>query len=140
MATSVFDTWFVRKAAIPLMVAVGIGILLLAVFLRDVEELQAVDEVIEGVFPQVNDEVLAQSTVSIDLIPGYTAELTINGVKIPEAELRRIDALSSIEFQPGEGKVIERLSPDLNCVNALYWPLDQGRSQARSYRWCFNAT
>lgn len=139
MADSIFDTWFVRKAAIPLMVALGIGVLVLAVFLRDVEELQAVDEVIEGVFPNNNDEVLAQSTVSIDLIQGYTAELTINGVKIPEAELRRVDALSQVEFQPGEGKTLERLAPDLNCVNALYWPVAQGRSQARSYRWCFTA-
>lgn len=121
------------------MVAFGIALLVLAVFLRDVEELQAVDEVIESVSPGNGDEVLAQSSVSIDLAEGYFAELTINGIKIPEAELRRIDALNSVEFQPGEGRSMERLKPDVNCANALYWPLAQGRSAARSYRWCFTA-
>lgn len=122
------------------MVAAAIGILVIAVLISDGPQLAAVDEVIESVSPNPDDEVLSQVDVAIDLAEGYTAELTVNGIKIPEDQLRRVEALNIVSFRPGANQVIAKLQPEINCVNALYWPVASGRSSARSYQWCFTAS
>ena len=43
--------------------------------------------IIESLLPEPDSEVLRQSFVGIDLISGYEAELTINGVPIPPDEI-----------------------------------------------------
>jgi len=135
-----FDHWFVRKWLAPLMVATAFAILVLTVLISPDTKVAAVDDVIEQVSPAPGDEVLSQSEISIDLADGYDAELTLNGVAIPEAELRRTGGLNVVAFRPDQGKVVESLRPEVNCVNALYWPVATGRSTARSYQWCFTAS
>lgn len=135
-----FDHWFVRKWLAPLMVAAAFAILVLTVLISPDIKVAAVDDVIERVSPAPGDEVLSQSEVLIDLVDGYNAELTLNGVAIPEAELRRVAGLNIVSFRPDQGKVVEALLPEVNCVNALYWPMATGRATARSYQWCFTAS
>ena len=43
--------------------------------------------VIEALFPEPDAEVLRQTSIGIDLIAGYEAELTINGVPIPPDQI-----------------------------------------------------
>jgi len=136
----VFEHWFVKKWLAPLLVVGAAGILAIAILIPKGDDPASPNQVIEAVVPANGDEVLSQVDVGVDLIEGYTAELSINGVSIPEDELRRVDGLGQIYFRPDEGKVIESLRPETNCARILYWPLSQGRQAASSYQWCFTAS
>jgi len=135
-----FEHWFVRKYLAFVMIGLAVAVGATAVMLRTGGGGPAVADVIEELVPAPNDEVLAQNPVSIDLIAGYTARLQINGVDIPESQLRRVEALNQVTFQPDEGKVIEALRADVNCATAFYWPLALGEEAGSPFTWCFNAT
>lgn len=129
-----------RRFAIPLLLVSAAGLAALLVLLPRDNAGPSVDQVIESLIPAPGDEVLSQVDVGIDLIDGYTADLTINGVAIPEEQLRRVEALNQISFRPDEGKALASLRGDENCAVALYWPIAQGRAAARSVSWCFTAS
>jgi len=135
-----FEHWFVRKYLAFVMIGLAVALGVTAVMLRTGDGGPAVSDVIEELVPAPGDEVLAQNPVSIDLISGYTARLQINGVDIPESQLRRVNALNQVTFQPDEGKAIEALQADVNCVTAFYWPLTLGEEASSPFTWCFNAT
>lgn len=95
---------------------------------------------IQSVAPEPGSNVLSQSDVEVDLAVGYTADLEINGVPIPEEELFRVEALNSLRYEPGVGKVIPQLLPDSNCVRVSYWLIAQGPQDSTIYTWCFDAS
>jgi hypothetical protein len=99
---------------------------------------------VEQLIPPPGSEILGQELIGIDLVPGWTGELTLlpgNGVAttLPEDELKR-DALNRITYQPRPGRTIERLSGDY-CLVATIWDQVEGREQTqRVENWCFSAT
>ncbi len=99
---------------------------------------------VEALIPPGGSEILGQELIGIDLVPGWTGELTLlpgNGVAttLPEDEIE-VDGLNRITFQPGPGKAIERLSGDY-CLVATIWDQVEGREQTqRVENWCFSAT
>lgn len=95
---------------------------------------------IQSVAPERASNVLSQSDVVVDLAVGYTAELEINGIVIPEDQLFRVEALNQLSYQPGIGKIVERLRPDQNCVRVIYWLIATGEDDSSSYTWCFDAS
>jgi len=135
-----FEHWFVRKYLVFVMIGLAALLATTAVLLRTGDGGPAIADVIEELVPAPNDEVLSQNPVGIDLIAGYTARLQINGVDIPESQLRRIDALNQVSFQPDQGQVIESLRADVNCVTAFYWPIALGEEAGSPFTWCFNAS
>jgi len=81
---------------------------------------------VEALIPERNDEVLQQQQVGIDLEPGYVVRsFTIS----PDARcaspvevrdfVRPTDGVNLYVYQPDEGKPVERLSPDNNCVRVV---------------------
>jgi len=84
--------------------------------------------------------VLRQAEIGIDLADGWTGELTINGVFIPDDQLRRVDPLNQILFTPGEGREIERLQAGRVTVIANVWrPIDgETREDGRPVSWSFS--
>ena len=95
---------------------------------------------IQAVSPIAGSNVLSQSDVVVDLAVGYTGEIDINGVPIPDDQINEAAALNQFRFQPGQGKAIERLFPDQNCVRVNYWLIVQGPDSAQTYTWCFFAS
>lgn len=99
---------------------------------------------VEALIPPDGSEILGQESIGIDLVPGWTGELTLlpgNGVAttLPDDEIER-DGLNRIVYQPGPGKAIERLSGDY-CLVATIWDQVEGREQTqRVENWCFSAT
>jgi hypothetical protein len=100
--------------------------------------------------------VIRQVEVGIDLVSGYEAELTINGIAIPQDQLnilRDIDnpresaasqgtfgtTLNRFTYQPLEGRVIPELLGDRHCVVAVYWPLAEPGDR-QSVEWCFRSS
>ena len=100
---------------------------------------------VEALIPPGGSEILGQEVIGIDLVAGWTGELTLlpgNGVAttLPDDELEQDSALNRITFQPGPGKAIERLSGDY-CLVATIWDRVEGREQTqRVENWCFSAT
>lgn len=83
---------------------------------------------------------IRQGEIGIDLQLGWTAVLTINGVRIPEDEHRVNGPENQYYFQPGDGKVIEELAPGDVVVSATIWrPVDGQTEEAgsRSVTWRF---
>jgi len=95
---------------------------------------------IQSVAPEPGSNVLSQTDVSVDLAVGYDAELEINGIVIPEDELFRAEALNLLSFEPRDGKIIDDLQADRNCVRVFYWLIAQGRDNSTTFTWCFDAS
>lgn len=95
---------------------------------------------IQAVAPEPQTNVLSQSDVVVDLAVGYTAEIDINGIPVPEDQLFRVEGLNQLTFQPGAGQVIERLAPDQNCVRVRYWLIATGSADSSLFTWCFDAS
>ena len=87
--------------------------------------------VIEALFPEPDAEVLRQTSIGIDLIAGYEAELTINGVPIPPDQINVLrdlenpresaqtsgtfgSTLNRFLYQPLEGRAVPELQGDRN--------------------------
>ena len=104
------------------------------------DDIRAVDAAVEQLVPDDGSPgVLRQAEIGIDLATGWTGILTINGVEIPEDQLRRNDPLNQVFFQPGEGKEIEQLAPGTVVAVATIWRPVAGetRDDARTVVWRF---
>jgi hypothetical protein len=119
-------------------------------------------EAIESVQPVENAvQVLQQERVVVDLQPGYEARLVIDGIELPTTVIGQSDVdpfdqpepgqqvdlpttavfdpgNAVISFQPVEGALIESFSEGLHEARVIYWRIEDGPEQARSYRWEFN--
>ena len=95
---------------------------------------------IQSIAPVAGSNVLSQTDVTVDLAIGYTADLEINGVLIPEEQLFRVEALNQLSYEPREGKVVPQLLPDRNCVRVFYWLIAQGPENPSRFDWCFDAS
>ena len=98
-------------------------------------------DVVERLIPRDGDEVIRQAELGIDLAPGYEGRLEVNGVAIPEDELRLVAAQNEVFFTPGEGKEVEALRAGPNCVRAVVWKaaVGPGTANDRTFDWCFEA-
>lgn len=136
-----------HTAGVPRIVKFGVIPLLLLVAAGGVASLVLAGEggggspeaqVIEGLYPQPQSQALQQAEVKIDLLTGWDATLTIDGVEIPDAQLDRVQDLGEVRFLPGPGKVFETLPEQPNvCATARYWQRATGPDQTFSRTWCF---
>jgi hypothetical protein len=93
---------------------------------------------IEALIPEENAEILRQDRVGVDLVPGWFASLSINGVPIPDEELNGTASLGLYFFQAREGRVVEELQADRNCATATLHPFADPQTTQR-ITWCFTA-
>jgi hypothetical protein len=93
---------------------------------------------IESVSPLPGDLDLRQVQVGVDLSPGYTGILYLDGVEIPEDDLQRVPALNTITLRPQEGSPYKQLAPGSHNAMVEYWLITEGRSRPHVYRWSFN--
>ena len=102
----------------------------------------AVDQVI----PSPGDEVLQQQRVGVVLdaryrlssLVVYPSEQSAGGVDVT-AEVAHIEGLNRFEFAPGDGSLIEALSPDTNCAVATF-VLIARPEESDTARWCFEVS
>jgi hypothetical protein len=134
----------IRRALVGLVVAAALGVFIFAFTLGGEQEEQVTrsGSAVERFIPaDGSPAAVRQSEIGIDLAPGFTAVLLVDGVEIPDDQLRRNDPEAQLFFTPGEGKVIDALSPGSHTVTALVWrPVaSQTRDDAQPYSWSFNA-
>ncbi len=93
---------------------------------------------LEGFVPRRGTEVLQQNNVELLVAPGYRARITIiNDIPIPDSQQFFSESLRRATYTPGIGRVVERLSPDRNCVQAEYWNIAVGEAESEIIGWCF---
>ena len=101
---------------------------------------------VERVIPECNDEVLQQQRVGVVLDPRYRLTALVvypndrfsGGVDVSE-EAVEVEGLNLFEFAPGEGRLIESLSPDTNCVLATF-VLIARPEESGTAEWCFEVS
>ena len=101
---------------------------------------------VDRVIPSPGDEVLQQQQVGVVLDARYRLSALVvypsdqvgNGVDVT-AEVTHIEGLNRFEFDPGEGRLIEALSPDTNCAVATF-VLIARPDEADTVRWCFEVS
>jgi len=130
-----------RRVVLALLLLVAVGLFWLAGHNGNADPKpllteQAVEELIPA---DGSPSVLRQAEIGIDLKPGWTGELSVNGRLIPEDQLRRNDPLNQVFFTPGPGKEIEAFDAGTVVVVANIWrPVDgETRDDARSVVWRF---
>lgn len=101
----------------------------------------ALPDSVDRLIPASGDEVLTQTEVGVDLAVGFDAYLIVNGTEVRSEEdgLTKDLGLGLVKFQPGEGRPVESLLPEKNCVIAMIWPQMEGEEAAEPVSWCFNA-
>ena len=130
-----------RRVVLGLLLVVAVGMFWLAGRNGNADPEPVVSEsAVEQLIPaDGSPSVLRQAEIGIDLKDGWTGELSINGVFIPEDQLRRNEPLAQVFFTPGPGKEIEQLRSGSVVVVASIWrPIDgETRDDARQVVWRF---
>ena len=127
----------VRRLVVWLIVVVAAGAFVFAFTLGGDEPADVGHDAVEFRFPRPGVLEVRQVEVGIDLQPGWTGTLRIQGVDIPEDQLRRVDPQNQFFFKPGEGKAFEEFRPGRICATALIWRLNAAREDAEPDTWCF---
>jgi hypothetical protein len=118
-------------------------------------------EAIESVQPVENAvQVLQQERIVVDLAPGYEGRLIIDGVELPTTVIGQTDVDPNVQAQPGQqvelpttaifdpgnavlsfqptsGAPVETLEQGTREATVVYWKIEEGPEQARSYTWTF---
>jgi hypothetical protein len=132
-----------EKIAITAALLVALSLVVVAYWLRtddDSDLAVTSNDAIEDIIPQRSSEILSQDQVGIDLAPGYSGRLNLNGVAIPEEDTNITPALNLVVFRPGPDKVFEALDSGQNCVLATYWKTQLGDEESETINWCFEVT
>jgi len=97
---------------------------------------------VEQLIPPRGSEILRQEAVGVDLRPGWTGVLVINGVEIPEDQIddTNLASLGQLLYTAGDGKAVERFEAGENCITAVVWRVEESRADSRDVNWCFNVT
>ena len=95
---------------------------------------------IDALIPSRGAEVQQQQKVGIDFANGWTGnQLIIGPVVIPDGQLRVVDALGEITFQPDEGKALTQLPGESVCAQMQYWEL-LNPNDIKTFDWCFTVS
>lgn len=103
---------------------------------------ETLPESVERLIPASGSEILAQSTVGIDVAQGYDAYLIVDGNEISEGTdgLVRQTGTGLVQFTPGEGRPVTELPSGRNCMTAMVWKATDGQNTAKPVNWCFDVT
>ncbi len=89
--------------------------------------------------PAASEAVPGQTPVIVDLAFGFSMELSIDGVRVPQEQIVEVDSLGQFTFSPGPGKFTERFTNGKHIAQIVYWPKVGSRTtDASVYQWQFN--
>jgi hypothetical protein len=145
-----------RRILISLIVVASLGMIAFGFALAQTGDsnLQVEDPAVERTIPNPGSLILRQSTVGVDLAPGYRGVLVIDGQEIPTYDVvggeenatgsvfdAQFDAAqNTVLYTPREGSTIERFSPGEHRVTAVFWKIGESRDSARSVTWTFKVS
>ncbi len=102
-------------------------------------------------------QVPAQTQVFVDLLPGYTGVLVIDGLELETVDLDELRSQTkpgqqvevppttiyepgnaTLTFHPVEGSAISSFSQGEHVVEVIYWKVVEGRERAHTFSWTFS--
>jgi hypothetical protein len=116
-------------------------------------------DAIESVNPVPESvRVLSQTSVFVDLAPGYTGRFEIDDVKIDTVGIDEIandnvepgqqialplvtiyePGNATLTFTPAAGAPIEQFDEGIHEATVIFWRIEDGPSRSRTYTWTFN--
>lgn len=104
---------------------------------------------IEVLYPPCNTLAFQQAPVGVDMAPGYTVELTVNGTPIPVDQIDNRKAANVTDtntspdvflFIPGDGKAVEQLPPGPVSAVITYRKLSENEATTQTFRWVFTVS
>ncbi len=107
-----------------------------SIFLIPAGNPEQLPDAVERYAPGDGDLAINPVKVMIDLKPNYEARFVIDGVPIPQDQVNSIFETGRHEFEPGEGKVIERWTPGEHTV-VVSWLGGTRSTDAGSLVWTF---
>lgn len=137
------DRWAYTIMALLVLVAVaGIVVAVMVASTGGDRASETLPESVERLIPASGSEILAQSTVGIDVAQGYDAYLIVDGNEISEGTdgLVRQTGTGLVQFTPGEGRPVTELPSGRNCMTAMVWKATDGQNTAKPVNWCFDVT
>ena len=122
------------------------------------EEGNQLPEAVEQIDPvRAATQVPAQTQVFVDLLPGYTGVLVIDGLELETIDLdelrsqakpgQQVDVPPTTIFEPGnatltfnpvEGSAIPTFTQGEHVVEVIYWKVVEGRTKAHTFSWTFS--
>lgn len=144
-----------RRLGITAAVAVALGMFAYAFTIGTggSEEVALQDDAVERFIPSDGSpSVLRQTQIGLDLEPGWTGALSVDGLIIPAEQLNCFDDCFAsadregnpqqaiVFFVPGDGKVIEQLETGRRCATATIWrpAFETAEANGREVNWCFS--
>lgn len=113
----------------------------------------ATDPAVVRQVPEPGGHVLHQTSVGVQLLPGYDGRLTIDGTTIPEDQMDgaappgspaydprygvRPNNKEQVFFTPGKGKVIGEYGTGEVHITVRFWRIADGERSARMISWAF---
>ncbi len=118
-------------------------------------------DAIEDLAPVENaQQAFQQEQIMVDLQFGYEAQLIVDGIELPTARIGEFTGdlspenagtqvsapptavfdpgNSIITFRPSDDALIQSYSEGRHSVQVIFWKTEEGRENARSYRWSFD--
>ena len=97
------------------------------------------DAAVEKTWPGQGDLDLRQSRIGIDLVTGFTAELQVDTIPIPDDQVEKVVGLDQYFYTPGPGTETGALSPGRHCATATIRAVGAASTDpGRKFSWCFN--
>lgn len=94
---------------------------------------------IRTVYPAPGHLLNRQTTVFVELQPGYTVRaLTIQGRSIGGDDLEVITGLNRYSYTPGPGKLVEQFDEGRTCAVAEFSDSNAPGAPLQTYEWCFS--
>ena len=93
-------------------------------------------EPVEAIFPLPGDSVIPQQGVLVDMKVGYSIVIRVDGVVIPQAEIRLVEPTGTSTWQPDEGHAVETWLPGDHTV-VISWDRVTGLPDRGSFSWTF---
>ena len=92
---------------------------------------------VEGVEPAFGAAAVpGQTPVKVDLVFGYTGEISIDQNPLPKDEVQYEKAQAILSFSPGPGKSVSRFTNGIHVAQVVYWPL-ANPTDRKVFQWSF---
>ncbi len=100
----------------------------------------ALPEPLEAVFPLPGDTVVRQTAIEVDLPVGYSLELEVDGVRIPQIEIGHTEATGIYLWQPGPTALFEVWEGGKHTITIRWDRVAGGRPDPGGFSWSFRVT
>ncbi len=92
---------------------------------------------VESVFPLPGDTVVRQTALEIDLPVGYSLDLNVDGVTIPQAEIGSTPSTGRYIWQPGPFKLFETWGTGDHTITIRWDRVSGGGPDPGEFTWKF---